>query len=1070
VVVTGWLLAILLLCTVLPARAQLGDMIYTVGTSRSDGGGRQWAYVLWQASSPEQIAGRFFAVYAKAGNANSASPYQRQAVVFRQLHPDVIQPLLQRATNLGDDPVRLDDRLTAVFEELMPSPMMTTAEKLSVVFQAASADPRHYENLLNLARLHPSVNLCLGTAWTGEVPAGVHTFEVREFDLATQQDRAVVGRVTVDTANPVVLPAPGAPFAFSENSPQGDLNLKLRWATPDNLRRLSLLSYGYNVYRMNRAFAEGAGYHLTPPTPATLVGLVGGNPAVRRVNDLPVLPEQDLSAAEAVNAADVETFFLADDNQRFFGGPPFHDGDEFYYFITARDILGRDGLVSPGGLGTVCDKFPPLIPGDFEARYDYVYAGGAGQQRYKLVWRQNDSPGPQGEMRYYIYRWTNTVDIPLQTPNPALKRIGIVNHLPGQTFNEFIDTGVTLPPQPGQTIQPAQAYWYTIRAAELTACGANLSGNSGPVQAVLRDWAAPDAPGGRLTAACVEPRVDRVAGIGTTQLPTTYPNPTLNTDQAEYRLVATRADPRIQWIEFFLINESVALGRHYFTGDDPVVHQFRLPRIFGDGFNLLARAGMSNGGESLLLSTHVSTPPTGQGRIAYFQVVTVSDGKGAGCPGHDPIPPTPGDPINPIIVDLIFNPAVAKEWRVYRSVDGGPKTLFSQGEVTPATPNPLPVPDGDLPANAGEVCYFGQILDANGNGSALAILGCVLTGGHTPLPVPKLLPLESAGDASSPKLRISWFCPPQGVDHFNIYISAPGLPNDVGGGLSPNQLNPPAQKTPPGATNSLPFKRFKTPAVGPAFGNGAEFSVEIAIEPGKSNVVHVAAVGKNTVEGGASNYEGFIWHAVTPSAPDVPWPARGLPAVNNPFAAGIFAYRIPTVCTNRVGIRIGEAIVRQLTEGNQTINNCPAPFGVYYLNSTNNPVSYLYTDPANGRTIFPLALYRMQVANARFPTVSHDVVQVSPMMEKIAYTAFPGGGSLSPAAIIADPFIAVIPDKADRAFANFPFPDGRHGIYVLDTTPLLAKAAYQYFIARFSPDGEIEQIIPTNIIDLEVTP
>src|SRR5690606_31130873 len=65
VVVTGWLLAILLLSTVLPARAQLGDMIYTVGTSRPDGGGRQWAYVLWQASSPEQIAGRFFAVYAK---------------------------------------------------------------------------------------------------------------------------------------------------------------------------------------------------------------------------------------------------------------------------------------------------------------------------------------------------------------------------------------------------------------------------------------------------------------------------------------------------------------------------------------------------------------------------------------------------------------------------------------------------------------------------------------------------------------------------------------------------------------------------------------------------------------------------------------------------------------------------------------------------------------------------------------------------------------------------------------------------------------------------------------------
>ena len=56
---------------------------------------------------------------------------------------------------------------------------------------------------------------------------------------------------------------------------------------------------------------------------------------------------------------DRTTYFFSDSNGRSPGNaqfpagttppgylaPPFNDGDQFYYFITARDILGRDGLV-----------------------------------------------------------------------------------------------------------------------------------------------------------------------------------------------------------------------------------------------------------------------------------------------------------------------------------------------------------------------------------------------------------------------------------------------------------------------------------------------------------------------------------------------------------------------------------------------------------------------------------------------------------------------------------------------------------------------------------------------------
>src|SRR5205085_1894203 len=149
------------------------------------------------------------------------------------------------------------------------------------------------------------------------------------------------------------------------NSAKGDLNVKLRWATPDELRRLALLNYGFNVYRMAKIFAESRNYHLTPPPTAELRSLAGVNPDVQQVNRLPVLKAKDFDAASVLDftspVADTNTVFIADDQNRFEpGGVPFKDGADFYYFVTARDILGRDGLVSPGALVRICKRMPPL--------------------------------------------------------------------------------------------------------------------------------------------------------------------------------------------------------------------------------------------------------------------------------------------------------------------------------------------------------------------------------------------------------------------------------------------------------------------------------------------------------------------------------------------------------------------------------------------------------------------------------------------------------------------------------------------------------------------------------------
>src|SRR5262249_45827393 len=158
-----------------------------------------------------------------------------------------------------------------------PPPGASLAEKLSIIIRSALDNPEHFKSLLLISRVHPGVSLCVGFAYADLIPnAGQTTFEIRQYDAAQDQDVGVIGRVTVAAGVPMVLPAPGAPVQVPDvpvTSAKGDLNAKFRWAAPDDLRRLALMSYGYNLYRMTRSFAEQHNYHLNPPAPGVLAQL-----------------------------------------------------------------------------------------------------------------------------------------------------------------------------------------------------------------------------------------------------------------------------------------------------------------------------------------------------------------------------------------------------------------------------------------------------------------------------------------------------------------------------------------------------------------------------------------------------------------------------------------------------------------------------------------------------------------------------------------------------------------------------------------------------------------------------
>jgi hypothetical protein len=218
-------------------------------------------------------------------------------------------------------------------------------------------------------------------------------------------------------------------------------------------------------------------------------------------------------------------------------------------------------------------------------------------------------------------------------------------------------------------------------------------------------------------------------------------------------------------------------------------------------------------------------------------------------------------------------------------------------------------------------------------------------------------------------------------------------------------------------------------------------------------VAVVRALGKGSSKGEFSLFETFVWTPTNVIGPQVPWPARGLPATNSSFTA-LAAYLAPT--------NFSPAFRTAAPSGNGVLvgfgNVGPNEMNVAQLPPTvlaaYDPNSSLQTNQF-GETIFPCAMYRYQVPNGNFPVVSGDSIQVSPLMEQIAYQQSTGGTTTT---TIQDSFIAV------ATTAN----GGNHfaWLWLRDTQPQISGARYQYVLVRFNKGHEIDQLIPSNTVDV----
>lgn len=1080
-----------LLCLLPTVKAQdLDEVLFTVGTTLedADNDGQAWNYLLWQAEDLQMLQHRTIAVYSKSGNPDSADPYVYEGTARTRLDPAAIQTLINRGEQLGDDPAKLESDINNLFEELVPDGNIPLREKISAVVEGCLLDPERFENLIFLSRTHPTLSLVLGTGFASKQAVGdIRTWELRECPPAygePEDCQSVIARITLKVGQPDLLPAPGRPVyvPFSDDSgnpdPRAHLNVPLRWETPAALRERLLLQFGYNVYRMAEADVLANNFDADPPPPQLLADLAADpGHSTTRANGAPVLIDQLLSEAEALDTvADPRTFFFIDDNNRYDpGGVPFENGDRYYYFLTARDVLGRDGLVSDGTLVQICDFQPPPQPKRVRVSNHYTFdtSTSTNTQHFKVEWVApdlSDAQTPETITEYHVYRWWSIEEMHQADAFPfvfATDTSGGLVAVLSASEREFIDDGADAPYLSVQRFNDGttsvdqgyanKTFWYTVRAVDGSACGGNLSGNSAPGYGVLRDRIGPPATNGTLEISCYDIRVVAPQEVQRGEIWESDPDP----DTAYLTLEGERKDNRIDWVEFHYRDPSTAewvlIGdRHYFsTGETNHLLREKVP--FPDPANLLeiaCRMGGLNGRVSP--DNILGVGPSGTDDNAYYlywmgEVLESRVPPADDCTVHVPV----GADGRVNGIDITFPLTdTTEEWKVYRRVNDGRLSLIAQGLDSATITLSKTVSDLNMPAKGSRICYFVQLFDQHGNPSPIVRIGCVDVQGKESLPAPMLSLPVSTGAEMNPQALLAWFSPPYGIERFEVWVTSES--GNLPAALGPDFENPEADVVIDGQT-WRPFRTGRLPTTFPS--NAPEFATQATgIALGEAYTFRVRAIGDKGTLGPFSNQESFSWNPDTSAAvsgPDVPWPALGLPRISSNFNSAVIARTVESGLFDGGAVRIGELDYTNLDVSLSGEN----PSDFYFPPNILNLEQAVVKNSA-GEILFPFVLYRYQVPNTEFPQVSGDVYQVSPMLESIAARLETFQGYGDPAYHNYDPFYFIA--QSETRDNRFWF-----DLLVKDTQPVISGASYRYLIVRFDPvSREIAEVIPTNTIEI----
>lgn len=1029
--------------------AQTDDpMLFCMGTSIR-AGGKDWAYVLWEVNDGAPLPDPAISVHARPGGFNDPGTFTRVTVAQRQNDPATVAWLIARAESIGQSAADLAHLLDTVFADLALSPGLSLEARLAAVIRAGAENPEAEENLRFLARRHAAIAMVLGRAVLVPITAtGQTTLELRAFDPAGGQEGPLRGRVSVTANAPRILPAPLNVSGTTEASPRGHLVIGVRWDVSDAYRRVSLLGFGFNVYRLDRDFAVAHNYHITPPGPAELATLLATHPQdVKRANRLPVLIDED----------DVPPGrpYFNDDNDRFApDGEPFTAGQQFYYFVTACDVLGRDGEVSQGVLLTACDRQAPLVPVGVRARRLRTFDGTARDFGVEISWQPNPDTSNDTTTAYWIYRYASQDDPAFRSRDPLLNRIGgPVAQNTNLTRLVYIDT------TPGEA-DFGRRYYYTVRAIDNSACGGNWSGHSAPVACNLRDEDGPGLPSATLFVDRLDVTVTaEEAPVDITESPV---------DRGDFRLVCKVPQAwlrdQVQSVSFYQReardeNAPVLFIGRYTLGDGMAAVTSRYLRVdskinwffycqvtLRDGkMSNLARSGQFLSHSNLMICRHV----------LFNALGTVT--RVPADPTDPGVPPS-GSLVPTVTIHL---DADSVEWRLFTQIDNGPLTLARQGLGTPNTDISDIRADVERYLHCADVKYFVQTFDNNGNPSPLKLIGHAFVPGAAPAAL-EYVAVEPSGTSNAPTFTVTWVGSPHGVDHFELHLGMPmSEPPEflAGAGLSTNLIKGTgtalAVPNTDGTQETYLMAMYETPRVGAAFGDPDSdlFTVTLPAQINSRILVQIRPVGRCS-EGEISYRQIASWTLPAPlSQVTVPWPARPLPPVAAPINTAIQPLFLPYQDYGDAVSRETAAIAIGRVDNNSDIMHLQS--GGYLLPTDNPLEAFLYAPDDASDTLLPFVLYRRQVANSLFPSVSGQYVQVTPMIEHFASAIDTPTGKRR----VLDPYLVI--GRIDPQVA-----EDFHTICVRDRLGIVGGAAYEYLLMRFDERREPRDVLKLGTVTI----
>ncbi|MCW1886774.1 hypothetical protein OKA04_18690 [Luteolibacter flavescens] len=1248
----------ILLCLSIAAHAnEVPGGVFALGATKNDPAGQPLGYVLLSSQDTATLAGRRFGVHVKPAAANAAGEFSFQGMIQPVTEPAAASAILGRAERLGESRQEVEKTLRFLYRKakhpgylsLLTNPRQPgsppwpddppqqgeppVAEQAVMVVARAAQDPALALDLDLASQASPAIAMLRGRAWAGALPAAGQMVTVEIRLREGELDGPVVGRVELRAGVPLAMPAPGAPVQVPLRSADAHLGIGMRWASPVDLRRLSMLSSGFRLYRVDQKLVADMGLNPANLTLADLESLVIGMPAAAiRTSQVPIIiPKLFTETNVSDFNADGTTVFYLDRNQRCCGEATpraFQPCEGFYYYTVACDLLGQPGALSSPGRGVACRTFVPMNPSGVDVEVDYTST----PAKVIVKW-QPQTDGMTPPTKYEILRGVGKND-------PRISRVLMVNdgeHLERGDPNLLVKCGelaanaTTLRwVDQAPVIGAGETCWYAVRAVQEVGCAECpdlVSPPSAPAFVTIRRMHAPAPPVlchqgtnfpftvvafdkqstimsrypavehrvniacGRETEDVTHMKLAVLVGGGATVVweRTVYFPPGKSLEDVEVSVVFTGASDKpsvrctaygadssvsntvtqtfelptvaanvrektsMPWLRFVAGNYSISsppppgsilrtvVVSTTTSNGTAIPAKGRGFSVVPFSFGAIPAPGPGEDTDAAVLievqGSNGSWQPAGGVRLRNNLAMIAREFDGpvratllkvrppAGCDGSVHRGDTADGTRPPLTMGLCLTPGT-KEYRIYRSINGGELSLIEQGDAVAGAVNGLAgFSDPNLPAGSARVEYYAQFVNGDGSASPMTALACpVIVITAPPVPVLNRLRPVFAENGSGNEMEVQWHCSATGVERFQIFVESgsgnliqylqpvptvlSGTPGGPAGGpgavtISGNFIHTLVPGN-VGSQQMLNTRSYYTKRVGEnaegsteMLGIGPNYKMRIPVNGAGQYKVWVKSIGLRGGVSAPSNALDFRWRNPVPEtnvneAP-IPWPARELPpAINgNAFTNPVRVVRIPRSTLS------------------MTVNGVAGTWRTYWpANAAADGVSENYLRgvmigfgrPFNSKDYIAGGT----AAAPRFSITSHDLqagrrnanAYLTPVRDRpwdltlpavlyrrqIPSSTFPqpAGDVIQVSPLIesiasyrvgesesriADPYVAVL---------GVPLAGGSDQLALafclLDTQPVIEGASYQYFLVRFDGEGEMRDVVDAGTTTIETQP